>query len=226
MDKPVAAFFDVDGTLLKGNIIRYYAYMRRREMGPAASRLWTLGFLLRVPYYWSVDQVSRTRLARGFYRNYRNFSVDRLREGAQALFEEELKPRFFPAALECVSAHRQAGHQIVLVSGSICQIVEPIARHVGADHHFCVALEERDGGFTGGLVEGPLAGSRKAEVLAGFARDHGIEMASSHAYADSFDDVPMLSQVGHPVVVNPKGRLEKLARSQGWSIRHWAPGAS
>ena len=41
--------------------------------------------------------------------------------------------------------------------------------------------------------------------------EHGVDLAESCAYSDSFYDVPLLSAVGHPVVVNPDPRLLALA---------------
>ncbi len=62
----VGAFFDVDGTLLKGNIIRYYAFLRRREMGMIWRQIWSAGLMLRVPYYLIVDLISRELLTTRF----------------------------------------------------------------------------------------------------------------------------------------------------------------
>ncbi|TML58732.1 MAG: hypothetical protein E6G17_12090 [Actinobacteria bacterium] len=47
------------------------------------------------------------------------------------------------------------------------------------------------------------------------------------AYADSTSDLPMLEAVGHPVAVNPEGKLFAIARRRGWHVEHWSrsPGA-
>jgi phosphoserine phosphatase len=36
-----------------------------------------------------------------------------------------------------------------------------------------------------------------------YARQHGLDLAESWAYSDSFSDYPMLAVVGHPTAVNP-----------------------
>ena len=204
MAERIGAFFDVDGTLLRGNIVRYYAFLRRRQMGVIWRQIWSAGLLARVPYYLIVDRISRELLTTRFYKNYRTFTPRRLRDGANALFDEELKPNLYPRALKCIETHKTAGHAVVLVSGSIRQIVTPVAEHVGADGILCTELAEEQGAFTGTLQAGALTGARKAEALKDFARLHQISLPVSHAYADSLDDVPMLSCVGHPVIINPK----------------------
>ena len=223
MAERIGAFFDVDGTLLKGNIVRYYAFLRRREMGAIRRQIWSAGLLARVPYYLIVDRISRELLTTRFYKNYRTFTPLRLRDGANALFHEELKPNLYPRALKCIETHRAAGHVVVLVSGSIRQIVTRVAQHVGADGILCTELAEEQGAFTGALKAGSLTGARKAEALKDFARLHRISLPVSHAYADSFDDIPMLDCVGRPVVINPEGRLQKLASDKGWSVQYWCP---
>lgn len=224
MDERTAAFFDVDRTLLKGNIVYYYAFLRRREMGPIWRLVWTAGLLTRVPGYLIVDRISREKLITRFYRNYRGFTRQRLRAGAEALFAEELKPKVYPEALNCIERHRAAGQDIVLISGSIREIVTPVAKYVGADHTLCSDLEETEGVFTGALLAGTLTGHRKAEALVDYARRHKVCLSASHAYADSLDDLPMLSQVGNPVAVNPDARLERIASRKGWGVQQWNPG--
>jgi HAD superfamily hydrolase (TIGR01490 family) len=223
MAERIGAFFDVDGTLLRGNIVRYYAFLRRREMGAIRRQLWSAGLLARVPCYLILDRISRELLTTWFYKNYRKFTPLRLHDGANALFHEELKPNLYPRALKCIETHRAAGHVVVLVSGSIQQIVSPVAEHVGADGILCTELVEEQGAFTGALKAGSLTGARKAKVLKDFARRHQISLPVSHAYADSLDDVPMLDCVGHPVVINPERRLRKLASDRGWIVKYWRP---
>ena len=63
-------------------------------------------------------------------------------------------------------------------------------------------------------VVAPKATSRVRE----WARDHGHDLADCFGYSDSYSDVPMLSVVGHPCVVNPDLRLHKLARTYAWPV--------
>jgi phosphoserine phosphatase len=54
-----------------------------------------------------------------------------------------------------------------------------------------------------------------------FAGEHGIDLAHSSFYSDSYNDLPMLHRVGVPVAVNPDGRLRRHARRAGWRIERW-----
>jgi phosphoserine phosphatase len=79
-----------------------------------------------------------------------------------------------------------------------------------------------DGVYTGRLA-GPFCyGRGKVEAIAELARWEGLDLAQCYAYSDSASDLPMLEAVGHPVVVNPDGRLERHARRHGWPVVHFS----
>ena len=54
------------------------------------------------------------------------------------------------------------------------------------------------------------------------ARWEGLDLGQCYAYSDSASDLPMLEAVGHPVAVNPDGRLARHARDHGWPIVHFS----
>ena len=68
MREQVAAFFDVDGTLLRGDIVRYYAFLKRRQLGALPKLLWTMSLIARAPFLILQDRISREWFARRFYR--------------------------------------------------------------------------------------------------------------------------------------------------------------
>ena len=76
----VAAFFDVDGTLVNSTIVHYYVRFRLQLLHPLIRPFWLAGFLLKIPYYLLLDRVSRTKFNQVFYRNYRGMEVERLKQ--------------------------------------------------------------------------------------------------------------------------------------------------
>ncbi len=215
------AFFDVDGTLLRGNIVSYYARLRLLGMSPIQQRLWTAAFLAKVPYYVVLDKVSRRRFATAFYRNYRGMSPAEMRKRVSVLFQEFIEPYIYPDAEKTVQHHLEAGRKVVLVTGSLEPIVELVAQRLNVSEVICCRLEERGGEFTGELEEGPLTDAEKATAVQRYAQDNNLDLRSCYAYADSMDDLPMLEQTGRPHAVNPKGRLARVAAERGWPILHW-----
>jgi phosphoserine phosphatase len=70
-----------------------------------------------------------------------------------------------------------------------------------------------------GELSGPFCYAEgKVEAIRELAAWEGFDLAECYAYSDSASDLPMLQAIGHPVAVNPDGRLERYARDHGWPI--------
>jgi HAD superfamily hydrolase (TIGR01490 family) len=216
-----AAFFDVDGTLLDTNIVQFYVHFRTAHMAPLRRWFWRLAYLRRVPLLYALDQASRSAFNRLFYAQYEGMPAEATRALAAATFETFALPRLFEDARATVRRHQSAGDRVVLATGTLSFIAEPLAEYLSADAVLAAELEVRDGKFTGNMVGEPLSDEVKAGAVRRFASEHGIDLSRSYAYGDSASDVAMLQVVGHPVAVNPSRRLRKIAQRQGWPIRRW-----
>ncbi len=215
-----AAFFDVDGTLVKSTVVDYYLYLATQGVSPL-QRWWTTVQLAgKVPYYLLVDSLSRDRFNRIFYRNYRGLSVEHCQQWSQLQFKEIIYPKLFPAALECIAQHREQERQIVLVTGSLDFIVAPLSEFLNAKA-LTACLKAVNDKYTGELIGVPLTGQEKAKAMQAFALEWGIDLTQSYAYGDSAADLPMLQMVGHPVAVNPNLTLSRIAQQKKWEVQHW-----
>jgi len=220
-EKPgeVAAIFDVDGTLVGSNVVSYFAWLRMRELPAPLRPLWLAGFLTKIPYYWGLDKISRAHFNRAFYKNYAGWKPSRARHLGQESFPGFTLERIFPDALQQLRDHKAAGHRVVLLSGALDFLLEPMKDL--ADDVLCSTLAQENGAFTGELTGAPVAGDARARMLASFARRRNLDLSRSYAYADSISDLPMLEAVGNPVAVNPDRRLGAAARDRGWRVEHW-----
>jgi HAD superfamily hydrolase (TIGR01490 family) len=216
------AFFDVDGTILAGDIVRHFVRLRTWDMHPMARALWTGAFVFRLPYLLVLDGISRARFQRALYAGYRAGAPADLARRVPLYSARWLEPRLFPGAVARIAQHLQENHRVVLVTGSLAPIVAPIAARVRASAVLAPRLREVNGAFTGEIDGEPLAGQRKAEAALRFATQEGIAPSTCFAYADSQDDLPLLECVGHATVVNPGGRLQAIATARGWDILHWS----
>ncbi len=216
-----AAFFDVDGTLLKSTIVHYYIWMRFKETPFLLKYLWLVGFLPKIVYYLILDRISRPRFNVTFYRNYRGMNVDEIKELSTEMFEAYLRPKIFPAAIVQIQEHKAQGTPVVFVTGSLDFIVQPIADSLDVDAVLAPQLHEQNEQFTGELTTVPLIGEEKAKAMRAYAERHGISLEDSYAYGDSQSDLPMLECVGNPVVVNPGKALREKALASGWEMHEW-----
>jgi HAD superfamily hydrolase (TIGR01490 family) len=215
-----AAFFDIDGTLVKLNIIDYYLYLATREVSIWQKWSITLKLICQAPYYLVLDRLSRKHFNQFFYRNYKKISVAHCQKWSEKQFQEIIQPKLFPAALDCINYHKQQGRKIILVTGSLDFVVAPLAEFLGAKA-LTASLKTENEHFTGQLLGYPMAGKEKARRVRLFALEQGIDLKQSYAYGDSADDIPMLRTVGKAIAVNPDTTLHQEAVKKGWHITNF-----
>lgn len=213
-----AAFYDVDGTLIKTNIVHAFAYFAMNQPTLARSAVKTLKTALSVPVFALADKLSRKLFNQLFYQYYAGQSEDRLVVLAEDLFEEVIRPSVYPGARDLIEESRRAGCRQVLVSGGLDFTIRPLARYLGIEDIIANHLEFEKGYATGQLGKPFVAGATKAHILRDFASRHGIDLTQSWGYSDSYSDYPMLAAVGRPTAVNPDWRLLAVARSYDWPV--------
>jgi HAD superfamily hydrolase (TIGR01490 family) len=215
---PAASFFDVDGTLVRTNLLHPTVFYLANQNNPLRS----LGVLARAalggPRMAVAEMLDRRRFNELLFAAYEGTSHDRLMILADEAFDTVIRPAIYPGARDLVSRCRDEGHDVVLVSGALDFLMDRLVKHLGATSHVSNRLEIKDGYATGKLLRPIVAGPEKARLLREWASAHGHDLGDCFAYSDSYSDVPMLSVVGHPCVVNPDLRLRKLARTYAWPV--------
>jgi putative phosphoserine phosphatase/1-acylglycerol-3-phosphate O-acyltransferase len=126
-----------------------------------------------------------------------------------------------PWALEALDEHRARGHRVVLATTSPFDLVAPLATALGFDDTVATRYEVEDGYYTGRLVDGFVWGMGKRRAVARWAETEGVDLGVSHAYSDSFYDVPLLTAVGHPHPLNADPRLVLVAAARRWPLEFW-----
>ncbi|MFN7130880.1 MAG: HAD family hydrolase [Myxococcales bacterium] len=213
-----AAFYDVDGTLVKTNIVHCYAYYAMNQGSLLGSARKTAGLLGRLPFYFVTDKIDRKIFNELFYRQYAGQSEDRLVTLAEDMFEDVLKDAIYPAAHDLIEEARASGCRIVLVSGALDFTIRPLARYLGADDLIANKMQFVHGVANGKVIPPIIEGANKSRVMREYAVKHDIALDKSFAYSDSASDYAMLATVGRPTAVNPDLRLRALARAYEWPI--------
>ncbi len=212
-----AAFFDLDKTIIaKSSTL---AFSKPFFEGGLLTRR----AVLRSAYanfMFSLNGADHDQLER--MRGYltamvTGWDVHMVRQAVRQTLHEIIDPIVYDEAVELIEEHRRAGRDIVIVSASGTEVVEPIGEMLGVDHVVATRLVESDGRYTGDVAFYAY-GPNKAVAMADLARRHGYDLAESYAYSDSETDVPMLETVGHPFCVNPDKALRRQAAERGWPV--------
>lgn len=217
-----AAYFDLDKTILATSAALALGEPMRRS-GLISRTAVARGVVVQLPYLLvGVDTPQATRIMERLARMLSGISRSELRQVVDGALGSAIEPACYAEALHLIAAHQQAGHDVVVVSASTSEIVEPVARMVGARRAVATRLEvDPQGRFTG-RIERSLLHEQKVVALQEDAAAHGIDLERSWAYSDSVSDEPMLRAVGHPVAVNPDRDLRRLAAREGWPVRDFA----
>ncbi len=224
-DPAVAAFFDVDNTLMQGASIFHLARgMHRRKFFTTQEILqaaWKQAYF-RIVGVEDPDHVAQTRAsALSFIAGH---TVAELESLGEKIFDEAMAHRIWPGTRALAQMHLDEGERVWLVTAAPIEIARIIARRLGLTGALGTVAEHEDGVYTGRLVGDMLHGPAKAEAIKALADREGLDLARCSAYSDSFNDLSMLSLVGHPCAVNPDARLRAHAKHQGWRIRDYRTG--
>ncbi|GAA2369829.1 MULTISPECIES: HAD family hydrolase [Gordonia] len=213
----IAAFFDLDKTVIARSSALAFTrpffdggLLTRRAM--LRSAVAQLQFLLAST---GDDQVERLR--KHVTDMCTGWDAGLVREIVSETLEEVVRPAIFSEAAALIEQHRRAGHEIVLISASGIEMVEPIGRLLGADVVRASIMRVVDGRYSGEL-EFYCFGEAKAIAMRSLADERGYRLDECYAYSDSSTDLPMLTAVGHPAVVNPDRALRRHATENGWEI--------
>jgi HAD superfamily hydrolase (TIGR01490 family) len=217
-----AAFFDFDGTLIRGDSQAMEAIRRLRREGHAARFALRLIPTLVTGVLAGLDLISQRAHNQAYLRTYRGYLAIDLAKQGEDLFQGVIQQAFMPQALEILAVHRRAGDTIVIVSATPHHILAPVALHLKPDLLICTRLETDRLGRCTGRPQGAICiGLEKARQIRTLADRHHIDLTAAHAYSDHHADLPMLTSVGHPHAVNPTKRLADKARQHGWPIHYF-----
>jgi len=219
-ERRVAAFFDIDGTLVPEPSLERRLFRELRRTGTIA---WTNYAR------WGIEAArllprGLTAISQGNKSYLCGLREEQILEAAEPI-------AFFEEGVARVEWHARRGHEIVLVSG----MVKPLARMAatalecelearGVERDVLVSatrLEERGGVFTGQVAGEANYGEAKRRAMEVVARAMQIQLRESHAYGNTLLDRPMLDAVGHGHAVNPGKELADTANLRDWAIWHW-----
>ena len=213
-----AAFYDVDGTLIRTNIVHAFAFYALRQPSLADSARTSLATAARLPLFWAADKISRKWFNELFYGYYEGWSEDRLVLLADQLFEDVIKPNIYPRTVDLIEESKRAGLMQVIVTGALDFTIKPLADYLGIDYIIANQLEFSNGYATGNLRKPFVGGATKPVLIRDFADEMNVDLRASWGYSDSYSDFPMLAVVGRPTAVNPDFRLRSVARSYDWPV--------
>ena len=215
----VAAYFDLDGTLLNASSEKTLTGVlakRRPWRIPHATVAWmlgtTFGLLTGKAPYDALRNRGHLSLA----------SWKLLEEYSDELATSVLKAKISHGAWERLEWHRSQGHRLVLVTATVAPMAEAMARVLGMDEVYGCGPEVRTG-MLSGSERGWSVPRRKGKVpvVEKDAQMNGHVLSKCYGYGNTLADSWFMRICGHAIAVNPESSLEKFAKDHEWEIVYW-----
>ena len=123
--------------------------------------------------------------------------------------------RLNPGAAELVTACKQAGLKVLLVSGGFTYFTDRVRDLLGIDYTRSNVLELADDRLTGRMVDQPWGdicdGEEKRRMLLQTCAALGCAAGQAIAVGDGANDLPMMAEAGLSVAYHAKPRVREQA---------------
>jgi HAD superfamily hydrolase (TIGR01490 family) len=212
-----AAFFDLDKTIIaKSSAL---AFSKPFYAGGLINRRHVLrsAYAQFVFLVGGADHDQMEKMREFLSKMVTGWHVETVREIVADTLHNIVDPLVYDEAVSLIEEHHLAGRDVIIVSASGAEMVEPIGELLGVDAVIASQLSIEDGRYTGEIDFYAYA-ENKAAAIEELADRRGYDLSRSYAYSDSVTDVHMLEIVGHPHAVNPDKELRRIARERTWPV--------
>jgi HAD superfamily hydrolase (TIGR01490 family) len=212
-----AAFFDLDKTIIARSST--LAFSKPFQAGGLISRRAVLrsAYAQFVYTVGGADHDQMEKMRQFLSALCAGWDVQTVRDIVAETLHNVVDPLVYDEAVSLIEEHHLAGRDVIIVSASGTEVVEPIGELLGADGVVATQMGIADGRYTGEIDFYAFA-ENKAVAMKQLAEQHGYDLSRSYAYSDSITDLHMLEVVGHPYAVNPDRELRKEANARGWPV--------
>ena len=214
---PSAAFFDLDKTILVKSSSFAFARPFYKEGLIGRSDVIRSAYAQFMFHTSGANHDQMESMREYMSQLVTGWEVEKVQQIVAETLDEIIDPMVYQEALDLMADHRAAGRDIVIISSSGTDVVEPIGARLGADLAIGTQVAIEDGRYTGEIVYYAY-GEGKAEAMRALASERGYNLDDCFAYSDSLTDLPMLDAVGHPVAVNPDSALRAVAIERDWPV--------
>ena len=147
-----AAFFDLDKTIIAKSSVLAFGKFFYRE-GLLSRRAIVRSAYAQVLYMLvGADESKMEEVREAMLAITRGWNQEHVASIVRETLDEVVTPIIFAEAVELIDEHKANGHKVVIVSSSPYEVVQPLARYLGADEAIATRAKlDSDGNYTGEL---------------------------------------------------------------------------
>jgi HAD superfamily hydrolase (TIGR01490 family) len=211
-------FFDLDGTLIEGSVTAtYMKELYRRKIVKTPVLLYTYLVYKLTKRFGSNKKVMHLN-ARVGLRALTGKSAGEIRDLIDGTWEGLLIPKIYKYSKDLVEHYFAMGDIPILLTAAPIELAQNLGQYLGFQEIRASISQVDEHNKYNGRMECLAYGQEKARIAEEVAKRFGLPMEEAIAYADSKSDIPLLLNVGVPIVVNPDKQLLKKASQCDWDI--------
>jgi len=209
-----AAFFDLDGTLVKGYAsVNFVDYMSKKGSMDRnlffeimeTIKLYKSG---KLSYLKTVSKITKT-VAKSFKGLRKDFVVQESISFVKTL-------DYFSYTKNILNKFN--GMKKFFISASPSENVSAVANYLGINDFSANIHEIKSGKYTGKITLDLTKKGEKRKAIIKLSNKFSVDLSKSYAFGDTENDLEFLELVGTPVAVSPNDALLKAAQERGWLI--------
>ena len=132
----------------------------------------------------------------------KGWDVETVRQIVAETLDDIVDPMVYEEAVDLIEEHKAAGRDVIIISSSGTEVVEPIGERLGVDRAIGTQVAIVDGKYTGEIIFYAY-GEGKAEAMRALAEENGYDLAECYSYSDSPPTCRCSRSSGTPSCVNP-----------------------
>ncbi|MBK9739431.1 MAG: HAD-IB family hydrolase [Actinobacteria bacterium] len=213
----VVAIVDLDSTLVRGSYLFHFglSLVRRRILNPRHLLTFVVAEARYVAHGTEPPGIPR-RIAECVLDLVRGQDQSVLADLCWRFVGDSLDRFIVPEVLVAIRDLQDLGIPVYIATASPQELADAVADHLRLSGAIGTVAEVRDGRYTGRLASPIAHGVDKLNRVRELFVELNADASRSWAFTDSINDLPLLSAVGWPVVVNGDERLRAVAKSKKW----------
>jgi|JI102314A1RNA_FD_contig_101_721927_length_9384_multi_4_in_0_out_0_5 HAD superfamily hydrolase (TIGR01490 family) len=216
MKKANIVLFDMDHTLLLGDAVNLWSHFLN-EKGIMTADDWDKRNKFDEDYRahcLDVDASFEFELSL-----LKRVPIVKRQRWRDEFFEKMIRSKISKIGLNLIQEYKARCNVIViLITATHVFLASPVAQYVGVHYMIATVEEMENEDYTGKVLGMPNIGEGKLKNFQMWLEKNNIEPGYTVLYSDSINDLPLLSQVDKPIVVDPDPLLKEIALQKNWEI--------
>jgi len=143
-------------------------------------------------------------------------SMETLNKWHAQFMEKFIEPIILPKAQALVDEHKAKGDRVIIITATNTFITRRIGLRYGIAELLGTNGEIVNNRYTGEVAGIPTFQEGKVTRLNEWLEKENETLEGSYFYSDSFNDLPLLEIVDHPIVVDGDDKLLAIAKEKNW----------